>query len=75
MLMKRSDMAVQAVLFAKAFFLHVLLAQVLVQTGQVRYSTAHFKIYLYHTGDARSVSVSGIYVIFLQFVAHWNSNL
>jgi hypothetical protein len=52
------------------FFLHVLLAQVLVQTGQVHYSTARFKIYLYHTDETRSVSVSGIYVTFLQFVAH-----
>lgn len=73
--MKRSNVPVQAVLLARAFFLHVLLAQVLVQIGQVCHSTACFKICLYHTGEARSVSVSGIYVIFLQFVAHWNSNL
>jgi hypothetical protein len=54
--MQRSNMPVQAVLLVIDFFppFHVLL--VLVQTGQVWYSTARYKIYLYHTNEGRSVS-------------------
>jgi hypothetical protein len=72
--MQISNMPVQAVLLALGFFLHVILEKALIQTGHVCYSNACFKIYFYHTDEARSVSASGIYVIFPQFIVHWNSH-
>ena len=60
---------------SKCICITLVKLEVFIQTGQVQYSTARLKIYLFHTGEARSVSASGTYVIFLQFVAHWNFNL
>jgi hypothetical protein len=69
------NMPVQAVLLALGFFLHVLLEKALIQTGHVCYFNVRFEIYFFNPGEAKSVSASGIYVIFPQFVVHWNSNL
>jgi hypothetical protein len=71
-LIQRSNMLVQSVLLALDFFLRVLLAKYSSKLG-ICVTPMHVSKFIY-TGEARSVSASGIYVIFPQFVVHWNSN-